>query len=257
MKELVPFDFQGNDVRVISLDSDPWFVAKDVATILGYSNPQDAVRRHCKKPQPVGVSVSRTLDQQTVIIPESDVYRLILRSNLPNAEAFETWVMEEVLPTIRKTGGAYLTLEKAEEILFNPDLMIGLATQIKELRAEAAAKQARIDAMRPKELFADSVSASDSCLLVGDLAKILNQNGIDVGQNRLFGWLREEGYLSHRKGLSWNSPTQRAMDLGVLTFSETTIINSKGDVLIRKTPRITGKGQLYFVNKFLANREAA
>ena len=136
MSELQVFKFGTLEIRTLEINGEPWFVAKDVAVALGYSNPRDAVGRHCKRPQPVGSRVSRPLDQQTVIIPESDVYRLIMRSKLKSAEAFEVWVTEEVLPTIRKTGGVYMTPEKTEELLADPDLIIGLAQQVKSLKAE-------------------------------------------------------------------------------------------------------------------------
>ena len=254
MNELSIFNYGQNEVRTVQVDGEPWFVAKDVASILGYSNPQKAVRDHCKRAQPVGVNDSFTLDHQTVIIPEPDIYRLVLRSKLPEAERFEEWVVGEVIPTIRKTNGVYLSQQKAEEILQDPDLIIGLAQQVKELRAKTEHQQKQIEADRPKTIFADAVSVAQTTILIGDFAKIIKQNGIEIGQKRLFERMRNEGFLI-KNGSSKNMPTQRSMDLGLMQVKESTVNNPDGSVRITKTTKITGKGQLYFVNKFIEERD--
>lgn len=200
-------------------------------------------------------------------IPEGDVYRLIIRSNLPSAERFERWVFDEVLPSIRKHGG-YLTEEKIEEALLNPDILIRLATDLKnecEARRLAEEEKAQIEEEKvwleekvkqdkPKVLFADSVSASEDTILIGDLAKFLRQNGIDIGQNRLFERLRNEGFL-HRTGTRWNTPTQKAMDMGLFEVQERVIQKPDGSPILSQTTKVTGKGQLYFINRYLRQEE--
>lgn len=256
MNELSIFNYGEKEVRTVQVNGEPWFVAKDVASILGYSNPQKAVRDHCKRAQPVGVNDSFTLDHQTAIIPEPDIYRLVLRSKLPEAERFEEWVVGEVIPTIRKTNGAYLTLQKAEEILHDPNLIIGLAQQVIDIKAKNESLQKQIAADRPKTIFADAVSASNTTILVGELAKLLHQNEIEIGQNRLFEWLRNNGYLIKRKGADWNMPTQRSMELGLFEVKERTVNEPSGSIRITKTVKVTGKGQMYFVNKFIEERDS-
>lgn len=203
-------------------------------------------------------------EQDMTVINESGLYSLVLSSKLPTAKKFKRWVTSEVLPAIRKHGG-YMTPEKVEEALLNPDVLIRLATELKEERNKnkalhdlaveqdkhIARQNDRIATLEPKGIFADSVSASDTTILIGELAKIIKQNGTDIGQNRLFQWMRDQKYLIGRKGTDYNMPTQKAMKLGLFTIKETTINHSDGHVSISKTPKVTGKGQIYFVNKFL------
>ena len=243
---------QFGQMRTITENGNTLFCATDVARMLGYSNPHDAIARHCR-----GVvkreGVSTTTNQHGVstqqtnkmsFIPEGDVYRLITHSKVPRAEKFESWVFDEVLPSIRKTG-AYMTPETIEKVLMNPDTIISLATQLKEL-------QTKVEQDKPKVLFADAVAASHTSILIGDLAKLIRQNGVEVGQNRLFQWLRDNGYLIKRKGSDWNMPTQRSIEMGLLEIKESTHIDGNGCNVTTKTPKVTGKGQAYFVNKFLA-----
>ncbi|STC97751.1 phage antirepressor KilAC domain-containing protein [Corynebacterium renale] len=250
----IPFDFQGNTVRVIASDPDaPLWVARDVATALGYRNPSDAIKRHCK-----GVAKHDTLQtaggaQRLRVIGEPDLYRLIAGSDLETAQEFERLVFEEILPSIRKRGG-YLTPEAAEKALTDPDFIIRLATELKEERAQRAALEAQAKEDAPKVLFANAVSTSKSTILVGELAKILKGNGVNVGANRLFAWLRANGFLIARKGSDWNSPTQKAMDMGLFKVKETAVTHSDGHVTVSKTPKVTGKGQEYFVARFLDGR---
>ncbi|WP_415610304.1 phage antirepressor [Liquorilactobacillus hordei] len=195
-------------------------------------------------------TVSKYLSQKVGkgdYITEPQFYKLAIKANNQVAERFQDWVTDEVLPSIRKHG-AYLTNQKAYDITHNKsalaDLLLQAGTQLKEA-------QATIAAMKPKALFADSVSLSNTSILVGDLAKLLKQNGINIGANRLFSWLRENGYLIRQKGTSYNMPTQKSMELGLFGIKETSITHSDGRVSISKTPKVTGKGQQYFIKKFL------
>ena len=179
-------------------------------------------------------------------ISEPMVYKLAFKANNALAEQFQDWLATEVLPTIRKHG-AYLTDQKAYDITHNPNSLADLLLQAGE---QLKQKELIIQEMKPKALFADAVTASHTSILVGDLAKILKQNGVDIGAKRLFAWLRENGYLIKRKGTEWNSPTQKSMDLGLFETKETVIQRPDGGVDVKKTPKVTGKGQVYFVNKF-------
>lgn len=251
---LQQFDFKGHGVRVVADDPvNPLWVARDVATALGYKNPADAIKRHCK-----GVVNRYPLQtaggmQQLRVIAEPDLYRLIVNSELEAAQEFERLVFEDVLPSIRKRGG-YLTPEAAEQALTDPDFIIRLATDLKEERARRAELEAEAKTNAPKVLFADAVSTSQTTILVGDLAKILRGNGVNIGGTRLFGWLRANGFLISRKGTDWNAPTQRSMELGLFKIKETAVTHSDGHVTVSKTPKVTGKGQEYFVSRFLDGR---
>ena len=189
-------------------------------------------------------------------IPENIFYRLAMKAKSETAERFQAFVADEVLPSIRKHG-AYLTPAKIEEVLLNPDTIIQLAQALKEEQEARRAADAKIEADRPKVLFADAVSASKQSILVGDLAKLIKQNGVEIGQNRLFDWLRNHGYLIKQKGASWNMPTQKAMDLGLFEIKETTRVQSDGHIKIDKTVKVTRKGQVYFINRFLGKRETS
>lgn len=225
-------------VRTIEIDGKPYFSAKDVAEALGYSNPRKAILDHCK-----GVTKRDTLTaggpQVVNFIPEGDIYRLIVRSNLPSAERFEKWVFDEVIPRIRQTGGYQLPQTYAEALRALADK----AEQNEKLTA-------RIETMRPKEIFADAVAASKTSILIGELAKLITQNGYEIGQTRLFKWMREHGYLI-KEGSSKNMPMQRYVQQGLFEIKESNVQNPDGSVRITKTTKVTGKGQQYFINKFL------
>lgn len=198
-------------LRTVEEDGKVMFCATDVAKALGYARPADAVKAHCRGSvnyRPITDSLGRI--QQAKFISEPDVYRLITHSKLPNAERFEAWVFEEVLPSIRSHGG-YLTQSKIEEALLDPDTVIKLATNLKAEQERRRALEAKNAELAPKALFADAVSASDSCILVRDLAKVLTQNGFEIGQNRLYALLRRDGYMCKGE----NRPTQRAMEMGL------------------------------------------
>lgn len=228
-------------VRALEIDGKPYFAANDIANALGYKRTADAVTAHCKG------SVKRRYltdggEQEVKFIPEGDVYRLIVRSKLPSAEKFEKWVFDEVLPSIRQTGGYQMGMPQGKELL---------ALAVLEAQKTIEAQNKDIERMKPKEIFADAVSASHTTILIGELAKLLRQNGIDIGAKRLFAWMRDNGYLVKRQGTDYNTPTQKSVDLGVLTTKETTVLHSDGSTKIVKTAKVTGKGQQYFINKFL------
>ena len=232
-------------IRTLEINGEPWFVGKDVAEVLGYSNPQKAVRDHIDDDDKT-VNESFTVNgTQGVLINESGLYSLILSSKLPNAKAFKRWVTSEVLPAIRKHG-VYAT----EELIANPDLAIEAFKALKEEREARKALEAENKQMQPLALFARSVSASHTSILIGELAKLIKQNGVDIGQKRLFDWLREQGFLM-KSGSSKNMPTQRSMEQGLFEIKESSYINSEGVTVVTKTTKVTGKGQIYFVNKFL------
>lgn len=251
--ELQIFNFNGNNIRVIDKDGQPWWIAKDVCEILGLDAASGA-RGLDDDEKGLHNVQTHGGEQQMAVVNEPGLYSLVLRSRKPEAKAFKRWITHEVIPAIRKHGG-YLTPQKVEEVLLNPDTIIRLATDLKAERERRLALEAENVKNAPKVLFADSVAASHTDILIGDLAKLLRQNGIEIGQKRLFEWLRENGYLIKQRGLSWNMPTQKAMELGLFRVKETTINKPDGSVQISKTTKVTGKGQIYFVEKFLSEKE--
>lgn len=249
-----PFTYEDHTVRVVTIDGEPWFVLSDLCKVLDLPQVSRVkARLDDALTQSKGITDSMGRVQEATVVSEAGMYEVIIRSDKPEAVAFRRWVTSEVLPSIRKHGG-YLTDQKIEDILDNPDTIIQLATKLKSERAKRAAleKQAAIDT--PKARFADAVSASHTSILIGDLAKLLRQNGYEIGQNRLFEMLRRDGYLCAAKGGMWNMPTQKAMNLGLFEVKETTIVHSDGHVSISKTTKVTGKGQVYFVTRFLDGR---
>lgn len=239
------------DIRTLTEDGNTLFCGSDVARALGYTNARDALARHCKCVVKRDVPHPQSPEKQIEMsfIPEGDLYRLITHSKLPDAEKFERWVFDEILPSIRRNG-MYATPEKLAEMLLNPDAMIQTLQALKAEQEKRKALEAQAEADKPKVLFSDAVSASSSSILVGDLAKLLRQNGVPIGQNRLFARLRSDGYLM-RYGESRNLPTQRAMEQGLFEVKETTIANPDGSIRVTKTTKVTGKGQVYFVNRYL------
>lgn len=255
--EITVFSFRGQNVRTVIRDGEPWFVAKDVCDVLGLANSRDAV---ADLEQDELVSVKATSGGQRRemnAVSESGLYALIFKSRKPEAKAFRKWVTSEVLPAIRKTGGyiAARAEETPEEILARA-LIVAKET-IDRVSRKNQKLQAENDGMRPKALFADAVSASHTSILIGELAKLLKQNGIDIGQNRLFAWMRENGWLIMREGGDYNMPTQKGMDAALFEIKENAISNPDGSVRIVKTTKVTGKGQIYFVNKFLQAQQVA
>lgn len=247
MNELQVFENpKFGQVRVIEINNEPWFVAVDVCRILDLSNTSMALQR-LDEDERAKFNLGR--QGETNIINEYGLYNLILASRKREAKQFKRWITHDIIPTIRKHG-AYMTPEVIEKTLTDPDFIIQLATQLKKERAEKQELQQQMHKDRPKVVFADAVSASHTSILVGDLAKLLKQNGIDTGQKRLFKWLRDNGYLIRRKGTDYNMPTQYSMELGLFEVKETTITHSDGHISICKTPKVTGRGQIYFINKF-------
>ena len=245
------FDFHGQEVRAVTIDNEPYFVGKDIADILGYQRADNAIRNHVDEEDKLTHRFSASgQNRNMTIINESGLYSLILSSKLPQAKEFKRWVTSEVLPTIRKNG-MYAT----DELLDNPDFAIATLQKLKEEREAKKQLEAQIEADRPKVIFSDAVSASHTSILVGEFAKIMRQNGADMGQNRMFAWLRENGYLISRKGSDRNMPTQKSMELGLFEIKETIINHSDGHISISKTPKITGKGQLYFTEKILCDKD--
>lgn len=244
-------------VRTLVLDNNPYFLGNDVAKILGYKRVGDAISQH------VDVEDKKTLTYKAfgdsvqslwkgndfsnkTFITESGLYDLIFSSNLPSAKKFKRWVISEVLPSIRKHG-----LYAVDEVLSNPDMLINALTALKAERQKRLEAETQVEKMTPKAIFADAVSVSKNTILIGELAKILKQNGVEIGANRLFEWLRNNGYLISRKGSDWNMPTQRSMDMGLFRIKETVVTHSDGHTSISKTTKVTGKGQQYLINKFL------
>ena len=242
MKELQLFSNpEFGAVRAVDIDGEPWLVGKDVAQVLGYNDTDQALRKHVDDED----KLTRQIDgsgqgRSMTTINESGLYALALSSKLPGARKFRRWVTAEVLPAIRRTGGYDIPKDY-------PSALRALAESM-ERRLQLEAEN---EANRPKVLFADAVSAAKTSILVGELAKLLKQNGVDMGQNRLFSLLRDKGYLIRRQGTDFNMPTQRAMELGLFEIKETVIAHSDGHISVSKTPKITGKGQQYFVRLFL------
>lgn len=250
MENVQMFNFKGSQVRTVLIDSKPYFVGKDVAKILGYSRPTDTIRKHVDE-EDKGVAKLETPGglQKIMVVNESGLYSLIISSKLPQAKQFKHWVTSEVLPSIRKHG-AYATPQTIENIIDNPDFGIKLLQKLKSEQDKNKKLESQNKAMKPKALFADAVETSDTSILVGQLAKLLKQNGVDIGQNKLFKYLRDNHYLGKR-GEYYNMPTQYSMEMGLFEIKERTIQNPDGSVKTVRTTKVTGKGQTYFVNKFL------
>lgn len=256
MNELQVFqNTEFGQIRTLSIKNEPYFVGKDVTDILGYQNGSRDVNRHVDEEDRLKTMLfDGTQDKETIVINESGLYSLVMGSKLPSAKKFKRWVTAEVLPAIRKHG-AYMTSETIEKVLSDPDTIIKIATQLKEEQAKRMLLEVKVEEQKPKVLFADAVATSKTSILVGEMAKILKQNGIDIGQNRLFTWLRENGYLIRRSGTDFNMPTQYSMDLGLFEIKETVVHKPDGSSKINKTPKITGKGSIYFMNKFVETRQ--
>ncbi|EOU3548660.1 phage antirepressor [Listeria monocytogenes] len=250
MSNLQIFNFEGNEVRTVFIENEPHFIGKDVAKVLGYSNSRDALKRHVF-PKNKGVVKHDSLggSQNLTAINEAGLYQLIFKSKLESAERFQDWVTSEVLPSVRKHG-AYMTNDTIEKAITDPDFLIKLATNLKEEKTKRIEAEQRLEIQKPKVMFADAVSDARGTILIRDLAKLIQQNGIDIGEKRLFEWMRQRGYLISRKGTDYNRPTQKSMELGLFKIKETAIIRSSG-AQTAITAKVTGKGQLYFVNKFL------
>lgn len=251
--------FEGKQVEVFEFEGKVLFNPYHVGECLdlGESAVRMAIKKmnqnqvvKLKNPDVKDIDIRKLNNAGENFLTESGVYKLIFKSHKEEAERFQDWVTDEVLPTIRKHG-AYLTEDTLAKAIENPDFTIGLLTNLKAEREKRKLLEAKVEADKPKVIFAEAVNASQTSILVGDLAKLLKQNGINTGQKRLFEWLRANGYLIGRKGNDYNSPTQKSMELGLFEIKERTINNPDGSIRITKTPKVTGKGQVYFINKFL------
>lgn len=232
-------------VRTVAINGEPWFAASDIAKSLGYRMASDLTRRIDDEDKGTHLMSTPSGEQNMAILNESGLYSAILGSKLESAKRFKHWVTSEVLPSIRKHG-----VYAVDELINNPEMAIKAFTALKEEREKNRLLQADNDRMKPKEIFADAVSASKTSILIGDLAKLICQNGFEIGQKRLFQWLRDNGYLV-KNGASKNMPMQRYVEQGLFEIKESNVVNPDGSVRITKTTKVTGKGQVYFVNKFL------
>ena len=231
------------EIRTVTINEEPWFVGKDIAEVLGYANPRNAVPKHVDDEDKLSTQIEYAGQKREVtVINESGLYSLILSSKLPNAKKFKHWVTAEVLPEIRKTGSYQMNKPQGKELL---------ALAVLEAQKTIEEQTAQIERMKPSAILGQAITTANTSILVGDLAKLLRQNGVDIGGRRLFEWLREQGYLIKRRGTDWNLPTQRSMDLGIFEIKESVHIDGNGCNQITRTPKVTGKGQSYFINKFL------
>lgn len=250
--EIQQFDFRGASLRTLTDKAgEPWFVAKDVCDILELGNTTNALRAldEDEKTNFTNCNVAQNGGRAPLIISEPGLYKLIMRSRKPEAKEFQRWVTHEVLPQIRKTGGYIPTTDADDDMtILAKAVMIGQRTMEAQKR-KIAEQQTRIVELEPKARFADAVAASDGTCLVGELAKMLRQNGMDIGQNRLFRLLQADGYLG-KSGSNRNVPTQRAMDLGLFRIKETTVTHADGHTTVSRTPKVTGKGQRYFIDRY-------
>lgn len=251
MNQLKVFNFESNDVRLIQRDNETWFAAKDVCDVLEIQNVTQALQRLDEDERSM-FNIGR--QGETNFVNEYGLYSLVLGSRKAEAKKFKRWVTHEVIPSIRKHG-AYMTPETIEQALTDPDTIIQLAMTLKEERSKRIAAETLVQKQKPKVLFADAVETSDTSILIGQLAKLITQNGFDIGQNRLFSWLRDNGYLGKR-GSHYNEPTQYAVERGWFEVIERTVNEPNGSVRITRTTKVTGKGQIYFINKFLTGKEA-
>ena len=248
MNELQVFESdQFGQVRTVQKDGQPWFVAADVCRALEVRNNRDALSRLDNDEKGVALTDTPGGKQNLVIVNEPGLYTLVLGSRKPEARAFKRWITHEVIPSIRRSGG-YIA---GQESMTDAEL---LSKALLVAQRQIEARDAQIETMQPKALFADAVSASKTSILISELAKMLKQNGVAIDQNRLFQWMRENGYLIRKQGADYNRPTQRSMELGVLEIKETVITHADGHVTVNITPKVTGKGQQYFINKFLRDR---
>ncbi len=247
------------NVRTVEVDGEPWLLGKDVAHALGYAKPENALAAHVDDEDKTTTLIQGTgsnYKSKAILINESGLYSLVLSSKLPNAKKFRRWVTSEVIPSIRRHG-AYMTPETLEAAILNPDYLLKVATALKAETDKRRALEDKVQADAPKVLFADSVAASSSTVLIGELAKILRQNGVSMGERRLFQWMRDNGYLIKRNGTDYNMPTQSSMEQGLFRIKETVINHSDGHTSVSKTPKVTGKGQAFFLNKFLREDKKA
>lgn len=246
--ELTNYQFEDTPIRIITnTQGEPLFALADICKACGIANSRDTAARLDDDQKGVGTIDTLGGPQKITVVNESGLYDVILDSRKPEAKRFRKWITSEVLPSIRKHGGYLVGQEQ-----MTPEQMVAASMQY--LQSKIAEQQARLDTQQPKVLFADAVSTSNRCILIGELAKILKQNGINTGEKRLFAWLREHGYLMKRNGIP-NMPTQKSADLDLFKVKETPIIHADGHTTLSFTTKVTPKGQIYFVNKFLNHKK--
>lgn len=241
------------EIRTVTKNNEPWFVAIDVCNALELSNPTVVVGR-LDEDERTKFNLGR--QGMTNIVSEYGLYNLILASRKKEAKKFKRWITHEVIPTIRKHG-AYMSSEVIEKTLSDPDYLIRLATNLKEEKAKRALAEAQIERDKPKVLFADTVSSSNKSCLVGELAKLISQEAIRRGeinkkirQNNLFAWMRSSGYLC-KSGERKNQPLQQYVEQGLFELKKGTYVDGNGVNVLTTTTKVTGKGIIYFINKFL------
>lgn len=258
MNELQIFNSEEfGDIRTVTIDSEPWFVGKDVATALGYANPKNAVPTHVSEEDKLSTQIEYAGQRREVtVINESGLYALIFGSKLESAKRFKHWVTSEVLPAIHHNGGYIMGQENLSDSELMAKAILVAQKTIEHKNQIIEQQKAKIEADRPKTIFADAVSTSHTSILIGDLAKLICQNGVQTGQKRLFQWMRENGYLM-KTGASYNMPMQRYIEQGLFEVKESSVQNPDGSVRVTRTTKVTGKGQMYFINKFLGNEIAS
>lgn len=253
MNELKLFENpEFGSVRTIEINNEPWFVMKDVCSALGLTTKHISDRLDEDEVNQIPLTDSIGREQLTYIVNEPGMYALVLRSDKPKAKDFKRWITHDVIPSIRKHG-AYMTADTIKKAMQSPDFIIQLATELKAEQEKNRQLESKIEADKPKTVFADAVSVSHTSILIGDLAKLIRQNGCEIGQKRLFQWMRDNGYLM-KSGSSYNMPTQYSMERGWFEIKETTVTHSDGHTTISKTPKVTGRGQIYFINLFVGKR---
>jgi anti-repressor protein len=251
MTDIQIFTGDFGQVRTINKNGEPWFVAADVCRVLEHSNVTVALDR-LDDDDRAKFNLGHPMFE-TNCVNESGLYTLVLGSRKPEAKHFKRWITHEVIPSIRKTGG-YVANDDLFLSTYLPNADEATAALFKTTLATVRSLNARIEQDKPKVLFASAVETSKTSILIGELAKLIRQNGVEIGQNRLFTWLRENGYLIKRSGTDFNMPTQRSMERGWFEVKETAISRSGGSITVSKTTKVTGKGQTYFVNAFLCGQ---
>ncbi|MCY7919510.1 phage antirepressor [Bacillus vallismortis] len=249
------FNYQDQQVRTVLKDGQPWFVAKDVCNVLEIGNPSQALSRLEDDEKNTIILNEGIGNPNKTIVNEPGLYTLILGSRKPEAKQFKRWITHDVIPTIRKTGG-YVANDELFIQTYLPQADDHTKLLFKTTLHTMKEQSKQIETMKPKVIFAEAVESSESSVLVGELAKIIQQNGVNIGPNKLFQWLRDNGYLIRQKGESFNLPTQRSMDMGLFEIKKRTVSNLAGSIRTTRTPKVTGKGQIYFVNKFMSSQSA-
>jgi anti-repressor protein len=263
MNNLQVLKYENHEIRTVTINDEPWWVGKDVCLAFGDTNYRRSLLKIDNDEKGVSQMFTPGGKQNMTVINEPGLYSLLFtmepqKANMDSSlvedrirklKRFKRWVTHEVLPSIRKNG-----MYARDELLDNPDLLLDVITKLKKEREERLRLEAQVISNRPKIVFADAVAAAQSSILIGELAKLLKQNGIEMGQNRLFIWMRNNGYLIKRKGLDYNMPTGYSMEKKLFTIKESSISHADGHISVSKTPKITGVGQQFFMNLFLQER---